>query len=91
MKKPKQPIIEDLKAAIKKLHDCQATHVEDIAVIEKFGQDTVWEGIVQVFDLIDHPTAKRCYAWSHAVEGSSKRKFYAVLHQEPVGIHRSRP
>ena len=34
-----------------------------------------------VFDLHGHPTALRCYAWSHAVEGSEKRRYVAVLHR----------
>jgi len=36
-----------------------------------------------VFDLIGHPTATRCYAWSHATTGK-KRRFVAVLHQGSV-------
>ena len=52
--------------------------------MEKFEGKTVWDGEVHVFDLIDHPTAKRCYAWSHAVEDSDKRRFVAVLHKDPV-------
>ena len=31
-----------------------------------------------------HPTATRTYAWSSAIEGSTKRRFFAVLHQPPV-------
>lgn len=50
---------------------------------ETFKGATVWEGDVQVFALVGHPTAKRCYAWSHASEGT-KRRFYAVLHAPPV-------
>jgi hypothetical protein len=35
---------------------------------------------VHVFDLEGHPKATRAYAWSSPVEGSDKRRFYAVLH-----------
>lgn len=79
MKNPKQPIIEDLRAAVEKLHNCQALHIEDIAVIEKFGQETVWEGVVSVFEIKGHDKADKCYAWSSPIEGSTKRRFYAVL------------
>jgi hypothetical protein len=41
----------------------------------------VWEGVVHVFDLKGHPTASRAYAWSSPIEGSDKRRFFAVLHQ----------
>jgi len=31
-----------------------------------------------------HPRAKHAYAWSSAIEGSDKRKFYAVLDLPPI-------
>jgi hypothetical protein len=57
--------------------------MESVPVKEFFQGQTVWEGVVQVFNLRGHPTAKRCYAWSHATTGE-KRRFVAVLHQGPV-------
>ena len=39
----------------------------------------VWVGIVEVFDLVAHPFATRCYAWSHEIEGTDQRGFVAVL------------
>ena len=77
---PNPPLIE----AIRNLHGCESTWLESVPITETFQGQTVWEGTVQVFDLIGHPTASRCYAWSHAVEGSEKRRFIAVLHQGPV-------
>jgi hypothetical protein len=44
----------------------------------------VWEGVVHVFDLEGHPTATRAYAWSSAIEGSDKRRYYAVLGIGPI-------
>jgi hypothetical protein len=40
---------------------------------------------VEVFDLYDHPKAKRAYAWSHR-EGKDDRgeRFVAVLEIPPV-------
>lgn len=37
-----------------------------------------------MFDLQGHPTANRAYAWSHEIDNSKKRKFYAVLHQGKI-------
>jgi hypothetical protein len=39
---------------------------------------------VHVFDLQDQPSATVCYAWSSSVEGSERRRFYAVLRIPPV-------
>lgn len=76
--------IESLQQAIRDLHGCESTWVKTVHVKETFQEQTVWEGTVEVFDLRGHPTATRCYAWSHAVEGSEKRRFVAVLHQGVV-------
>ena len=35
-------------------------------------------------DLAGHPTATRAYAWSSPIEGSTKRRFFAVLHTARV-------
>ena len=72
-----------LQEAIRNLHGCEPTWVESVPVKETFEGKTVWQGTVQVFALHGHPTATRCYAWSHATEGE-RRRFVAVLHQGPV-------
>jgi len=69
--------------AIRHMHGCEAAWVESVPVKEVFQGATVWEGEVQVFDLVRHPKSPRCYAWSHVTTGT-KRRFYAVLHVPPV-------
>ena len=81
---PHEASKEALAKAILDLHGCKATSVESIPVKEVFNEETVWEGVVQVFDIQGHSTAPRCYAWSHELEGSNKRRFFAVLHQGVV-------
>ena len=75
---------KQLRKAILNLHGCDSTWTGAVRVKETFESETVWEGLVQVFDLINHPKAKRCYAWSQVIDNSTKRRFVAVLHQEPV-------
>jgi hypothetical protein len=77
-------ISDDLRKAVEQLHNCKAQHIEDVKVIEKFGQDTVWEGMVSIFKIEGHPNANKCYAWSHSLDDSNKRRYFAVLHQSPV-------
>ena len=69
--------IEELRKAIRRLHGVEASHVETVPVKETRGDATVWEGVVHAFDLDDHPTATRAYAWSSPIEGSDKRRFLA--------------
>ncbi len=74
----------ELKIAVERLHNCKTKWTKSVPVEETFKGQMVWEGIVGVFELQDHPTANRCYAWSYIVDNSGKRKFVAVLHQGPV-------
>lgn len=74
----------ELKKTVEQFHNCNSKWLKYVPVKETFEGETVWEGVVQVFELIDHPTAKKCYAWSYIVNDSGKRKFVAVLHQHPV-------
>jgi hypothetical protein len=47
--------------------------VQSVLVKETHLDVVVWEGVVHTFDLDDHPTATRAYAWSSPIEGSDKR------------------
>src|ERR1700693_5721592 len=73
-----------LKEAIEAQHGGAATVVQAVPVKETFEGQTVWEGVVHVFDLDGHPKATRAYAWSSPIEGSTKRRFFAVLHIPPI-------
>jgi hypothetical protein len=55
-----------------------------VPVRERHGEATVWEGVVHVFDITGHPKATEAYVWSSPIEGSDKRRFFAVLHLPPV-------
>ena len=72
--------ILDLQQAIESQHGGKATLAQSVPVREAFEGKPVWEGIVHVFDLAGHPKATRAYAWSSPIEGSTKRRFFAVLH-----------
>jgi len=70
---------EQLREAVERLHNCRASLRTVASVKEEFEGQPAWEGTVHVFDINGHPTADTCYAWSSAVEGSNKHRFYAVL------------
>ena len=73
-----------LREAVERLHGCKARLHDIVKVVERFHDAPVWEGVVHVFGLEGHPSAVICYAWSSPVEGSDRRRFYAVLHAPPV-------
>jgi hypothetical protein len=72
--------VDQLQRAIEGQHGGKAVLVAAEPVKEVFNGKTVWEGVVHVFDLDGHPRATRAYAWSSPVEGSNKRRYFAVLH-----------
>jgi hypothetical protein len=77
--------LERLQLAVEHLHKCKAVHSASVPVNEVFRGETVWKGIVEVFDLIGHPKAKRAYAWSHLDGKKDERtRFVAVLEIPPV-------
>lgn len=75
--------IEELREVIRKLHGVPAVHVKSVPVKETFQGQTVWDGIVEVFDLEGHPKTHRAYAWWHYTDGDDK-KYVTVLHIPPA-------
>lgn len=76
--------IDELKKIIERLHKCKASYLDKITIMEKYGQKTVWQGIVHIFKISDHPQVDTCYAWSSPIEGSTKRRYYTVLKIPPI-------
>jgi hypothetical protein len=77
--------IEELRDVIRKTHGVDSTHRASVPVKEVFNGRTVWEGVVEVFDLHGHDKANTAYAWSHATDGHANQKRHVtVLHIPPA-------
>ena len=77
--------IEELRDVIHKLHGGKATHEESVPVKEVFQGKTVWDGVVEVFNLDGNPLTNRVYAWMHDTGDPSKPKqLVTVLHIIPA-------
>jgi hypothetical protein len=77
--------IQELRDIIHRLHGSEATHIESVPVKEMFQGKTVWEGVVEVFELHGHPHASKAYAWSHETDDPKKpRRHVAILHVAPI-------
>lgn len=72
--------IERLQLVIHQLHGTDSKHLESVRVLERFRGKTVWEGDVEVFQLVNHPNAKRCYGWSY----DDPEQFITILELPPV-------
>lgn len=73
----------ELKLAVESQHGGMATYVQSVPIHEEHDGQTVWDGMVAVFDLAGHPKATRAYAWSYE-RPDGARRFFAVLHTPPV-------
>jgi len=72
--------IERLKQVIFHLHKADARHVASVPVEEIYEGKTLWNGDVEVFDLIGHPKAKRAYGWTYG----EPEEFITILELPPV-------
>ncbi len=78
--------LSELQSAVLDRFGCDSIFRGAVLVREQFLLGgSVWSGTVLVFDLIEHPTAARCYAWSTSAEGSELGEHEIVLHDEAVG------
>ncbi len=76
---------EELQRVIRHLHGVESTHLESVPVKEMYRGQTVWDGVVEVFELIGHPTAHRLYAWVHDTDDPRQpRRHVTVLHSHPI-------
>lgn len=60
--------LAELRATIQRLHKCEAAHSRTEAVREVVKGQVMWEGNVEVFAIVGHDRALRCYAWGHMHE-----------------------
>lgn len=70
--------ISDFKREILSLHGAHARIVSGESAIVRGAGETLQEVLVLIFELLDHPTARRCYAWE--VDGRAM----SVLHTPSV-------
>lgn len=70
---------DKLQAAILINHKCKATFRKTVFIREKTPEgDTLWEGDVEIFDLIEHEEADICYAWQQ-IDGGDELKIFTIL------------
>ena len=76
--------IRDLRDVIQKVHGVRSLHVKSVPITEILDGKVVWDGVVEVFQLRDHPISDRLYAWSHKIDESGERRYVNVFHVKPI-------
>ena len=77
-------VIEELRDVVQKLHGVKATHRASIPVKETWNGKTIWDGVVEVFDLHGHPQTDTAYAWLHDTGDPANPLPVTVLHIDPA-------
>jgi hypothetical protein len=62
--------IDELRKAILDLHGCDSRHLGSVRIKETF-QHLTWDGIVEIFFVINHPEAKEVYAWRNTADNET--------------------
>lgn len=78
--------IEELQAVIRKLHGVESTHRESVPIKEVFQGKTVWEGIVEVFELHGHSKANTAYAWAHQTDDPADPVRHVTVLKVPPAV-----
>jgi hypothetical protein len=80
-----QSYLEELREVIRRVHGVESEHVRTIAVKETLQGTTVWDGLVEVFELRGHPSAGHAYAWAHGRDDPSRPRCHVtVLDLHPI-------
>jgi hypothetical protein len=74
---------EALRCVIREQHGCESRHLRSIPITEMFGDVVVFDGPVELFELIGHPMARRCYAFEYD-EDDHPLRYFAILERPPV-------
>lgn len=77
--------IAEVQEYIQRVHGVPATHVDSVRTTQILENDTVWDGMIEVFELHGHSKAQVVYAWAqNAIEPGKSKKYFAVLHLDSV-------
>ena len=75
--------LNNLAAAVSNMHGCPCSHSDDAIVREMIDGKIVWNGKVEIFDLVNHPKATKAFAWAFKDE-KGEIQYMAVLNVPPI-------
>lgn len=77
--------IVELQEFIQKEHGVQAMHIDSVRTTQVLENNTVWDGMIEVFGLHGDPKAPIVYAWAQTTNKPGKpKKYFAVFHLNSV-------
>lgn len=73
----------NLAEAIGRMHDCSVEHSETARVVEKIGEETAFNGTVEVFNVTGHPRATQAFGWAWE-DDTGEVQYIGVLNVPPI-------
>ncbi len=74
-------LLDDITRAVEATVEGAVKHRESVQIVETYRGQTVWQGMVEVFD-VDTPPPAVAYGW--AVESDSGAQYVAVKGEPPA-------
>jgi len=75
--------ILNLTEAIARMHDCSVSHSDTATVIEKVGDETAFNGQIEIFDIEGHPQANKAFGWAWE-DSSGEVQYIGILNVPPI-------
>jgi len=72
----------DFQRILAELYGCESTYEGCATVAARWGHENGRDGVINLFALVGHATAARCYAWRQ--HDSVKWRYVTVLEIPPV-------
>jgi hypothetical protein len=69
--------------AVMTAHHCPAERVGAVPIKETFRGETVWEGVVNVYDVKGHSKVRQAFAWSYK-DDKGETQYVVVSKLPPV-------
>lgn len=76
--------IDVLAQVIESQHGAKGAFHQSVKVAKWSGNPSSWDGMVHVFNITGHATARRAFAWSSPIAGSQGSRYFAVLQSNRV-------
>jgi len=73
----------NLAEAIARMHDCAVYHKGSVRVIELVGEETAFDGDVEIFDLEGHPKATKAFGWAWR-DDAGEIHYIGILNVPPI-------
>lgn len=77
--------IVELRELIQQMYGVQSRLIDSVRVTEILEDNTIWDGMIEIFELNGHPKAPIVYAWAQNMnKPGMPKKYFAVLHLNSV-------